>query len=54
MGDLEIGQLYFLCGKHTILEKSEFELLKKMREARNKLAHQDVLSIEQLKELAIL
>lgn len=52
--DLELGQLYFICGKSSILEKTEFEMLKKMREARNKLAHQDILTIEQLKELYIL
>ena len=52
--DLELGQLYFICGKSSILEKKEFEMLKKMREARNKLAHQDVLTITQLKELNIL
>ena len=52
--DLELGQLYFICGKNSIIEKTEFEMLKKMREARNKLAHQDVLTIEQLKEINIL
>lgn len=55
VSDLEIGQLYFICnGKHHILDKSEFELLKKMRDARNTLAHQEVLSIEKLTALNII
>jgi len=54
VSELEIGHLYFICCKEKILNKHEFELLKNMREARNLLAHMDVLTYKQLTELDIL
>ncbi|MGN0682827.1 MAG: hypothetical protein ACI4JY_04035, partial [Oscillospiraceae bacterium] len=52
--EVEIGQLFYICGQSKILDKPEFELLKKMREARNLLAHRDVLTYNQLIDLGIL
>lgn len=52
--EVEIGQLYFICGKEKILDKTEFNLLKTMREARNLLAHRDILTYNKLKKLEIL
>ncbi|MDE6502284.1 MAG: hypothetical protein K2L10_09385 [Ruminococcus sp.] len=54
VSELEIGQLYFICCQSKLVEKSEFELLKNMREARNLLAHRDILNYSQLSELDIL
>lgn len=52
--ELEIGQLYFICSQTKIVDKNEFDLLKNMRDARNLLAHRDVLTYSQLLELNIL
>ncbi|MGN0650755.1 MAG: hypothetical protein ACI4KM_09990 [Oscillospiraceae bacterium] len=52
--EVEIGQLYFICGKHKILDKPEYDRLKIMREARNRLAHRDVLTYDSLLELSVL
>lgn len=52
--EVEIGQLYFLCSINKILEKNEFDLLKKMRDARNLLAHREILTYNKLIELDIL
>lgn len=52
VSDLELGQLYFICSSNrNILQKYEFEMLKKMRETRNLLAHQNTLTIDQLTAL---
>ncbi len=48
--DMEIGQLFFVCGKEKILSKSDFELLSNMRYARNLLAHREILDYQQLSE----
>lgn len=50
--DLEIGQLYFICKENRsqkVVDLSEYEILKKMRDVRNILAHWEALSYEQLK-----
>lgn len=55
--DLEIGQLFFVCKENRaskITELSEFELLRKMRDVRNTLAHWEILSYEQLKDLGMI
>ena len=55
--DLEIGQLYYICYKESaspIVSKAENDMLFKMREARNLLAHCDILSYNQLKELEVI
>lgn len=55
--DLEIGQLFYICKENRarkITDVSEYEMLRKMRDARNTLAHWDSLTYEQLKELRIL
>ncbi|MDE6729808.1 MAG: hypothetical protein K2J71_03425 [Oscillospiraceae bacterium] len=49
--DLEIGQLYFICKANCsqkVIDLSEYEMLKKMRDVRNTLAHWEALSYEQL------
>jgi len=53
VSEIEIGQLYFICSQFRIVEKREFDLLKKMRDARNSLAHRDTLTYNQLAELGI-
>lgn len=54
--DLEIGQLYFICKdnrfKNTI-GLAAYDLLKKMRNARNTLAHLDTLSYKELIEISV-
>ena len=55
--DLEIGQLYYLCKNNAaarITSLEEFEKIRKMRDARNMLAHWDTLSYEKLKDLGVL
>ena len=55
--DLEIGQLYFICKENSsqkITDRSEYEMLKKMREVRNTLAHWETLSYKQIKEINVL
>ena len=52
--DAEIGPLYFICRMGKFLEKKEFELLGKMRNARNMIAHLDILSYDELNALDIL
>jgi uncharacterized protein YllA (UPF0747 family) len=55
--ELEIGQLYFICNTNysqRIVDSSEYEMLKKMRDARNILAHWDALSYKQLTEIKVL
>lgn len=52
--DLEIGQLFYVCKENRaskITEYAEYELLRKMRDARNTLAHWEILTYEQLKEI---
>lgn len=51
--DLEIGQLYTVCLNKNIVDHGELELLKKMRKARNDLAHRNPLSFSQIKDLGI-
>ncbi len=55
--DLEIGQLFYICKENRtdrITDVSEYEMLKKMREARNTLAHWEAISYDQMKALNIL
>lgn len=55
--DLEIGQLFYVCKENRtskITEYAEFELLRKMRDARNTLAHWEPLSYEKLKDLGMI
>lgn len=51
--DLEIGQLYFICKNimKDLASKQEYNTLEKMRGARNRLAHLQTLSYNELKEL---
>lgn len=51
--DLEIGQLYFICRNEKLLAKDDFDTLKKMRDARNSLAHRTPLPFETLRALNI-
>ncbi len=51
--EIEIGQLFYICKKDRILDKNEFDLLCKMRDARNLLAHRDILTYAKLTELGI-
>ena len=41
--ELEIGQLYHLCYSNQILSGKELKVLEKVRNARNSLAHLDVV-----------
>ena len=55
--DLEIGQLFFICKENRsqkVIDLSEYEMLKKMRDVRNTLAHWEALSYEQLKGINVL
>ena len=55
--DLEIGELFHVCKGGTaggIVPTAEFEMLRKMRDARNKLAHWDTIRYEELKELGMI
>ncbi len=55
--DLEIGQLFFICkanSSHKIIDLSEYEMLKKMRDVRNTLAHWEALSYDRLTEINVL
>lgn len=55
--DLEIGQLFYVCKENRdskITEYAEYEMIRKMRDARNTLAHWEILSYEQLKDLGMI
>ena len=55
--DLEIGQLFYVCKENRdskITEFAEYKMIRKMRDARNTLAHWEILSYEQLKELGMI
>lgn len=55
--DLEIGQLYYIVNNNRadkIIDSSEYEMLKKMKNARNTLAHWEPLSYEQLIALELM
>lgn len=55
--DLEIGPLCYLCTHNPSkinVSQSELKTLEKMRAARNKIAHRENLSYEQLKSLCII
>lgn len=52
--EVEIGQLYFICKQEKIVDNGEFDILHKMRDARNLLAHMDVLRYGDLLELGII
>ena len=49
--EIEIGQLYYISSHHAFLDKSDYEKIVNMREARNLLAHRDVLDRRQLNKL---
>ena len=52
--EIEIGQLFFICAKGKFISKSEFDLLSRMRDARNCLAHRNTLTYDDLIKLKIL
>lgn len=52
--DVEIGQLFFIAGKGKFLDKNEFDMLCKMRDARNLLAHGDSMKFDKLKEIKLM
>lgn len=52
--DVEIGQLFFICGKGKFIEKGEFDLLCKMRDARNLLAHRESIDFKKLCEMKLI
>lgn len=55
--DLEIGQLFFICNANRskkVVDQLDYDMLKKMRDARNTLAHLEVLSYEDLTEINVL
>lgn len=52
--DVEIGQLFFIAGKGKFLEKNEFDMLSKMREARNLLAHSEGIKFGNLQEMKLI
>lgn len=50
--DVEIGTLYYMvCNRDIELSTEEYKRLKCFKEARNKLAHLDVLSVREIEEL---
>ncbi len=52
--ELEIGQLYYVCKIGGFADQKEIAFLKKMRDARNALAHWEALPYQQLTELGML
>ncbi|MCR5718347.1 MAG: hypothetical protein K6F80_04850 [Oscillospiraceae bacterium] len=55
--DLEIGQLFYVCKENRaskITDYAEFEMIRKMRDARNTLAHREILSYAQLKDIGMI
>ena len=52
--DLEIGQLYYVCTLKPILPREEMDMLSKMRNARNTLAHWETLTYKQLTTLGVI
>lgn len=52
--DVEIGQLFFIAGKGKFLDKNEFDMLNKMRDARNLLAHMSSIDFNSLKMLKLI
>ncbi len=52
--DVEIGTLYFMiCSNLISVSTDDFEKTKMFKEARNKLAHLDVLSFDEVKKITI-
>lgn len=50
--DVELGTLMYMAGcNNLVLSTSEYEKLKKYKEARNKLSHLIALTIEEIREL---
>ena len=49
--ELEIGQLYHLCMSNNILMKKELQFLEKVRDARNSIAHLDVVAYNDVMSL---
>ena len=49
--ELEIGQLYHLCYSNRILQKKDLKFLEKVRDARNSLAHLDVVPYNDVSSL---
>lgn len=54
ISELEIGQLYYICHSNKISEKADLDMLKKMKDARNKLAHLNIISYQEMTVLGIL
>lgn len=52
--ELELGTLYFICNTKCHVEQKDYEKLRSYREARNKLAHWDILSYEDMQSLGLL
>ncbi len=52
--DVEIGQLFYIAGKGKFLDKNEFDILNKMRDARNLLAHRYSIEFDKLKEVKLI
>ena len=42
--ELEIGQLYHLCLSHNVFPRKELQFLEKVKDARNSIAHLDVVA----------
>lgn len=53
VSDIEIGQLYVLCTRYKFVEQSDYDSLKKMKDARNSLAHRNAIPYNKLMELQI-
>lgn len=50
--ELEIGHIYHMCGEHKFAEKVDFDMVCKMRDARNSISHWNPISYKELKEIA--
>ena len=53
-GDLELGQIFYICRNAHFADKRDFDRLCSMRSARNLLAHGNAIPYDELKKLGIL
>ena len=53
-GDLELGQIFYICRNAHFADKRDFDRLCSMRSARNLLAHGNAIPYDELKKLGVL
>ena len=50
--ELEIGHIYHMCGQYKFADKSDYDKVCKIREARNKISHWQTVSYKELEDIA--